>query len=76
MDSIKLVDENGIEKDYKIVFSYAEPNNSKGYLVYTDGEKNYLASFNPLNDDLKLGSITDAAEIQKVREVMAKAGEK
>ena len=74
MDNIRLIDENGIEKEYKIVFAYQEPNNPKGYLVYTDGEKKYLASYNPLNDDLNLGSVTDPAEIQKVKDLMIKVG--
>ena len=74
MDSIKLTDENGIEKEYKVVFAYQEPNQAKGYLVYADGEKNYLASYNPLSDDLNLASVTDPAEIQRVKDLMVKAG--
>ena len=75
METIKLIDENGNEKEYNVVFAYEEEKTPKGYIVYSDGIKKYLASYNTSNDDLKLYSVTDEKEIKMVKDLMSKAKE-
>ncbi len=76
MEKIKLINNDGVEEEYDIMLSYIDSETHKGYLVYTDGVKKYLASFNPDDEnDLDLKDVDDPQEIDKVRKLMVMKGE-
>ena len=74
MEKIKLIDENGIEKEYEVVLSYIDEQTKKGYLVYTDGKTRFLASFNPNDSSLDLKNVDNLEEISKIKDIMKQVG--
>ena len=74
MEKIKLIDENGIEKEYDVVISYIDEQTKKGYLVYTDGVSRFLASYDPNGSSLDLKNVDNPEEINKIKDVMKQLG--
>ena len=71
MEKIKLINSSGVEEEYDIVLSYEDPRNGKGYLVYTDGNKKYIARYNPDDDnDLNLETVDSEEEINMIKNIM------
>ena len=74
MEKIKLIDENGIEKEYDVVISYIDEQTKKGYLVYTDGVSRFLASYDSNGSSLDLKNVDNPEEINKIKDVMKQLG--
>lgn len=74
MEKIKLINDNGNEEEYDVILSYVDENTKKGYLVYTDGSKKFLASYEPYTDSLDLKNVDNEEEINKIKEIMKQMG--
>lgn len=73
---LKIIDNDGIEKEYKILCAFELAETEKNYVVYTDnsknenGEVNVYASIYDPNDETKLEDIQTDIEWEAVEEVL------
>ena len=72
-----VLEKDGKEKEYDVLFTFDCEDTMKSYIGYTDhsyganGRKNiFVASIDPLKPDLSLEQITDEAELQMINDVL------
>ncbi len=76
-EMIKIVDENGKEKEVEVLHYFKLNSNNKDYLVYTDntedGEGNvlvYTSEVIETGDKIELEGITDEKVLKEITEIL------
>lgn len=74
-----ILEEDGKEVEYNILFTFDSKDTNKSYIGYTDnkisinGRKTiYVSSYNPLNEEIELEDITDEKELNMIQEVLSR----
>lgn len=74
-----ILEEDGKEVEYNILFTFDSKDTNKSYIGYTDnkisinGRKTiYVSSYNPLNEKIELEDITDEKELNMIQEVLSR----
>ena len=74
--SFKMVDNNGVEKEYDVLFTF-EGENGKNYIVYTDNTKDdngnievYASTFDPTDPHTRLKAIETDKEWKVIETIL------
>ena len=72
-----LIDENGIEKEYDVLFTYESEETKKHYIAYTDNSldetgnvKVYASTYDPTNPNSRLDPIETEKEWKIVETIL------
>ena len=76
-DILKIIDENGVEKEVEVINFFTLNSNGKKYITYTENEEDakgnvliYTAEVVEKGDTVELVGITDPRVLEEVKEVM------
>ena len=74
-----ILEVDGKEVEYSILFTFDSKDTNKSYIGYTDnkisinGRKTiYVSSYNPLSEKIELEDITDEKELNMIQDVLSK----
>lgn len=77
-DSKIVVEKDGTQYEYDVLFTFDSEDTMKSYIGYTDnsiaenGRKNiFVSSYDPFDLDAKLEDITDERELEMVSDVLS-----
>ncbi len=72
-----LIDENGVEVKYEVLFTFESDETKKNYIVYTDNTKDeagniqvYASIFNPDDENTKLEAIETEKEWKIIETIL------
>lgn len=84
-ETLKIIDENGMEKEVEVVNYFTLNSNGKDYITYTENQEDakgnvivYTSEVVDKGDSVELVAIEDANIVKEIKEVLvdlAKAGE-
>ena len=84
-DIIKIIDEDGVEKEVEVLNFFTLKSNGKDYMTYTENKEDakgniiiYTSEVIDKGDSVELAGITDENVLKEIKEViidLAKAGE-
>lgn len=84
-DMIKIIDEDGVEKEVEVLSFFTLKSNGKDYMTYTENKEDakgniiiYTSEVIDKGDSVELAGITDENILKEIKEViidLAKAGE-
>ena len=76
-NSFSLVDENGVETVYDVLFTFESDETGKNYIVYTDNSKDdagnlevYASTYDPENPHSKLEAIKTEKEWKVIETIL------
>lgn len=76
-NSFTLIDENGNEKVYDVLFTFDSEETNKSYIVYTDNSKDatgniqvFASTYDPNDPNSKLGSIETDKEWKVIETIL------
>lgn len=78
-----LINSEGVEVTYDILFTFESEETNKNYIVYTDNSKDengnvrvFAGTYDPTGADKKLGEITSEKEWNIISDILSKLEEK
>lgn len=78
-----LINSEGVEVTYDILFTFESEETNKNYIVYTDNSKDengnvrvFAGTYDPTGTDKKLGEITSDKEWNIISDILSKLEEK
>ena len=84
-ETLKIIDENGMEKEVEVINYFTLNSNGKDYITYTENQEDakgnvivYTSEVVDKGDSVELVAIEDANIVKEIKEVLvdlAKAGE-
>ena len=82
-DVVKIIDENGIEKEYNILFTFDNKKTNKSYVVYTDYSEDengkvitFSSSYNVSNNRTILEPIETKEELDIINSMLTEISKK
>lgn len=76
-NTFTMIDENGVETTYDVLFTFESEETGKNYIVYTDGSKDeggniqvFASSYDPNNPQSKLEAIETEKEWKVIETIL------
>lgn len=73
MEKIKISNDQGLEKEYDVIFEFTSKNDRQHYIVYTNYEKdenNNINCYASIYKDNKLKEVTETTEINYITSML------
>lgn len=73
MEKIKISNDQGLEKEYDVIFEFTSKNDHQHYIVYTNYEKdenNNINCYASIYKDNKLKEVTETTEINYITSML------
>ena len=75
--TFEITDENGVNKQVEILFTFTSEETKKNYMVYTDNAqdeegniKTYVATYEEISENTKLSPVTSDEEFRMVEDIL------